>query len=71
IVGTLVLGATSVQYRGVQALQNTMIIAALPFSAIIALMAISLLKAVNKEAKMYLNHVQALSLNWKGSFLNR
>ncbi len=36
---------------GLQALQNTMIIAALPFSAIIALMAISLLKAVNKEAK--------------------
>ena len=36
---------------GLQALQNTMIIAALPFSAIIALMAISLLKSVNEEVK--------------------
>ncbi|MFP7473454.1 BCCT family transporter [Niallia taxi] len=38
---------------GLQALQNTMIIAALPFSAIIALMAISLIKAVNIEAKEF------------------
>lgn len=36
---------------GLQALQNTMIIAALPFSVVIALMAGSLLKALNKEAK--------------------
>jgi len=36
---------------GLQALQNMMIIAALPFSIIIALMAISLLKALSEEAK--------------------
>lgn len=36
---------------GLQALQNMMIIAALPFSIIIALMAISLLKALQAEAK--------------------
>lgn len=38
---------------GLQALQNTMIIAALPFSIIIALMAISLLKSVNQEVKEF------------------
>ncbi|UOQ86485.1 glycine betaine uptake BCCT transporter [Gracilibacillus salinarum] len=36
---------------GLQALENMMIIAALPFSIIIALMAISLLKALKEEAK--------------------
>jgi glycine betaine transporter len=36
---------------GLQALQNTMIVAALPFSFIMALMAISLIKALNQEAK--------------------
>ncbi|SDI42332.1 glycine betaine transporter [Alteribacillus persepolensis] len=36
---------------GLQALQNMMIIAALPFSIIIAFMAISLLKALREEAK--------------------
>ncbi|WP_100407626.1 glycine betaine uptake BCCT transporter [Bacillus solitudinis] len=36
---------------GLQALQNMMIIAALPFSIIIALMTISLLKALREEAK--------------------
>jgi len=36
---------------GLQALQNTMIIAALPFSMVMALMAISLIKALNKEAR--------------------
>ncbi len=36
---------------GLQALQNTMIIAALPFSAVMALMTASLLKDLNKEAK--------------------
>ncbi|WP_423409513.1 BCCT family transporter [Heyndrickxia sp. MSNUG] len=36
---------------GLQALQNTMIVAALPFSVIMGLMAISLIKALNKEAK--------------------
>lgn len=36
---------------GLQALQNTMIIAALPFSIIMALMTISLLKALQKEAR--------------------
>ncbi|MFE8699912.1 BCCT family transporter [Cytobacillus sp. FJAT-54145] len=36
---------------GLQALQNMMIIAALPFSIIIALMAFSLIKALRKEAK--------------------
>jgi glycine betaine transporter len=36
---------------GLQALQNTMIIAALPFSVIMGLMAISLIKALNQEAK--------------------
>jgi glycine betaine transporter len=36
---------------GLQALQNTMIAAALPFSIIMALMTISFLKALNKEAK--------------------
>lgn len=36
---------------GLQALQNTMIVAALPFSIIMALMAISLIKALNQEAK--------------------
>ncbi|WP_210364768.1 BCCT family transporter [Bacillus sp. REN3] len=36
---------------GLQALQNTMIIAALPFSLIMGLMAISLVKALSKEAK--------------------
>ena len=36
---------------GLQALENTMIIAALPFSVIIGLMAISLLKALRQEAK--------------------
>ncbi|MBG9812399.1 choline transporter, partial [Bacillus endophyticus] len=38
---------------GLQALQNTMIIAALPFSIVMALMTFSLLKALNKEAKEY------------------
>jgi glycine betaine transporter len=36
---------------GLQALQNTMIAAALPFSIIMALMTISFLKALYKEAK--------------------
>ena len=36
---------------GLQALQNTMIIAALPFSMIMALMTISLVKELNKEIK--------------------
>ncbi|MED4036786.1 BCCT family transporter [Niallia taxi] len=36
---------------GLQALQNTMIIAALPFSIVIAIMAVSLLKSVNQEVK--------------------
>lgn len=36
---------------GLQALQNTMIIAALPFSIIMILMATSLLKMLNKESK--------------------
>ncbi|HAQ08589.1 MAG TPA: choline transporter [Bacillus bacterium] len=36
---------------GLQALQNTMIVAALPFSIIMALMAISLIKALGQEAK--------------------
>lgn len=36
---------------GLQALQNTMIVAALPFSVIMGLMAYSLLKALSKEAK--------------------
>ncbi|MCM3662791.1 BCCT family transporter [Mesobacillus subterraneus] len=36
---------------GLQALQNTMIVAALPFSIIMALMATSLIKALNQEAK--------------------
>jgi glycine betaine transporter len=36
---------------GLQALQNTMIVAALPFSIIMALMAYSLIKALSKEAK--------------------
>ncbi|WP_160723871.1 glycine betaine uptake BCCT transporter [Bacillus sp. USDA818B3_A] len=36
---------------GLQALQNTMIIAALPFSFIMALMTISLVKELNKEIK--------------------
>ena len=36
---------------GLLALQNTMIIAALPFSIIIILMTISLLKSLNEEAK--------------------
>ncbi|WP_407271238.1 BCCT family transporter [Radiobacillus sp. PE A8.2] len=37
---------------GLQALQNMMIIAALPFSIIIALMTISLMKALRQEAKV-------------------
>ena len=36
---------------GLQALQNTMIVAALPFSVIMALMAFSLMKSLHKEAK--------------------
>ncbi len=36
---------------GLQALQNTMIIAALPFSVIMGLMVVSLLKSLNQEAK--------------------
>jgi glycine betaine transporter len=36
---------------GLQALQNMMIVAALPFSIIMALMTFSLIKALNKEAK--------------------
>jgi glycine betaine transporter len=36
---------------GLQALQNTMIVAALPFSIIMGLMAYSLIKALSKEAK--------------------
>ncbi|MGD6854404.1 glycine betaine uptake BCCT transporter [Bacillus infantis] len=36
---------------GLQALQNTMIVAALPFSVIMALMTISLIKALYKESK--------------------
>lgn len=35
---------------GLQALQNTMIVAALPFSIVIIMMAVSLLKVVNQEA---------------------
>jgi glycine betaine transporter len=38
---------------GLQALQNTMIIAALPFSAIMVLMVVSLLKSLNQEAKEF------------------
>ncbi|TRZ35619.1 BCCT family transporter [Niallia circulans] len=38
---------------GLQALQNTMIIAALPFSIVIAIMAVSLLKSVNQEVKEF------------------
>ncbi|MGN7484846.1 glycine betaine uptake BCCT transporter [Priestia megaterium] len=38
---------------GLQALQNTMIIAALPFSIVMALMTVSLLKSLNKEAKEF------------------
>jgi glycine betaine transporter len=38
---------------GLQALQNTMIIAALPFSIVMVLMTISLIKALNKEAKEF------------------
>jgi len=38
---------------GLQALQNTMIIAALPFSIIMGLMAVSLLKSVNQEVKEF------------------
>lgn len=37
---------------GLQALQNTMIIAALPFSVILAVMVISLLKSLKQEEKM-------------------
>ncbi|WP_174731701.1 glycine betaine uptake BCCT transporter [Mesobacillus harenae] len=37
---------------GLQALQNTMIVAALPFSFIMALMTISLIKSLHKEAKL-------------------
>ncbi|MFP3422446.1 BCCT family transporter, partial [Bacillus sp. SIMBA_161] len=36
---------------GLQALQNTMIIVAFPFSLVIALMTLSLIKAVNAEAR--------------------
>ena len=36
---------------GLQALENTMIIAALPFSVIMVLMAVSLLKSLKQEAK--------------------
>jgi glycine betaine transporter len=36
---------------GLQALQNTMIAAALPFSIIMALMTFSLIKALQKEAR--------------------
>lgn len=36
---------------GLQALQNTMIVSALPFSAIMGLMTISLIKALYKESK--------------------
>ncbi|GKU82142.1 glycine betaine transporter OpuD [Niallia sp. NCCP-28] len=36
---------------GLQALQNTMIIAALPFSVVMGLMTVSFLKALNKEGK--------------------
>ncbi|WP_050182438.1 glycine betaine uptake BCCT transporter [Domibacillus robiginosus] len=36
---------------GLQALQNTMIVAALPFSIVMVLMTISLVKSLNKEAK--------------------
>ncbi|RSD29177.1 glycine betaine uptake BCCT transporter [Mesobacillus subterraneus] len=36
---------------GLQALQNTMIVAALPFSVIMAMMAVSLIKSLNQEAK--------------------
>lgn len=38
---------------GLQALQNMMIIAALPFSIIIAIMAVSLLKSVNQEVREF------------------
>ncbi|MFP3668795.1 BCCT family transporter [Priestia sp. SIMBA_032] len=38
---------------GLQALQNTMIIAALPFSVVMALMTVSLIKSLNKEAKEF------------------
>ncbi|MBY0090328.1 BCCT family transporter [Priestia aryabhattai] len=38
---------------GLQALQNTMIIAALPFSIVMVLMTTSLIKALNKEAKEF------------------
>jgi glycine betaine transporter len=48
----LAITALALLYSGgLQALQNTMIIVALPFSVIMGFMVISLLKALNKEAK--------------------
>ncbi|WP_431802351.1 BCCT family transporter [Halobacillus andaensis] len=48
----LSLTALALLYSGgLQALQNTMIIAALPFSVIMAMMVVSLLKALQREAK--------------------
>lgn len=46
-----VIGLVLLYSGGLQALQNTMIIAALPFSVVMALMTASLLKDLNKEAK--------------------
>ncbi|QXE01538.1 BCCT family transporter [Terribacillus sp. DMT04] len=48
----LAITALALLYSGgLQALQNTMIIVALPFSVIMGFMVISLLKSLNKEAK--------------------
>ncbi|WP_062107967.1 BCCT family transporter [Bacillus niameyensis] len=54
VIWGVLLSMTSVTLLysgGLQALQNTMIIGALPFSIIIALMTFSLIKALNQEAK--------------------
>ena len=54
LIWGIMLSATSLALLytgGLQALQNTMIAAALPFSVIMALMTLSLIKALRKEAK--------------------
>ena len=44
---------------GLMALQNAMIVAALPFSVIMILMTISLFKSLNKETKqMFKKHIK-------------
>ncbi len=45
---------------GLQALQNTMIIAALPFSFVIVMMAVSLLKVLNQEANQLAKQKRAV-----------